>query len=181
MPLEHERHDRAPRRVVEAWGFGLVAGSRWVSGSLRAGTRGALGRSLGRRCATQLPSPTPTTAAARRCRARPLNSAPPLAAPGEARVPAAPRDARSASPCRRARCSAQNRGAGSSAAGSPSKRKKSELRQKFSPQSAFSPAGAPRPEVVSERDRAADFPAPARGRNAARGGAEVAGVGGNRR
>jgi len=39
---------------------------------------------------------TPATAAARRSRARPLNSAPPLAAPGEARVPAAPRDARSA-------------------------------------------------------------------------------------
>ena len=28
----------------------MVAGSRWVNGSLRVGTRGALGRSLGRRC-----------------------------------------------------------------------------------------------------------------------------------
>ena len=34
----------------------MVAGSRWVSGSLRVGTRGALGRSLGKRCATQPPS-----------------------------------------------------------------------------------------------------------------------------
>ena len=35
----------------------MVAGSRWVSGDSRVGTRGARGRSLGRRCATQPPSP----------------------------------------------------------------------------------------------------------------------------
>ena len=35
----------------------MVAGSRWVNGSLQVGTRGARGRSLGRRCATQPPSP----------------------------------------------------------------------------------------------------------------------------
>ena len=35
----------------------MVAGRRWVSGGSRVGTRGARGRSLGRRCATQPPSP----------------------------------------------------------------------------------------------------------------------------
>ena len=181
MPL-HERLDRAPRRVGEAWGVGLVAGFRWVSGSLRVGTSGARGRSLGRRCATQPPS----TNSRNGCRAS-LSGPPSQQRPAAGRSRQGPMSCRALGRSQRFAVSPRSLFGAEFATRALSRRE--HQRSGLKPGSSSAPALKSHFRPLERRAQVArvkvTVPHPfllrRAARNAARRGAEATGVGGYRR